>query len=255
MQTCLNCQRPVIVEGRYCHHCGARIVQRRITLPSLLAQLSRNIFSIDASIWHTVSQLFYAPARVCRGYIQGVRKRYLMPVAYLFFVASLYGLAIVLSKGEVHYFHEDFALGFTSASNDAGLEEEEIAKRLRPLALTFVLISIPLLALISRLVYWRAGYNYAEHLVVSAYYMGQLLLFNLGFNLVQLAWQGIKESEVFNLIFFLIFIGYAWWMHIPTFRLRGVWKLISPLLFVLVMLFVLALTYGLGAELLLEVGE
>jgi hypothetical protein len=133
------------------------------------------------------------------------------------------------------------------------LEEEEIAKRLRPLALTFVLISIPLLALISRLVYRRSGYNYAEHLVVSAYYMGQLLLFNLGFNLVQLAWPGSEESSVFNLIFFSIFIGYAWWMHIPTFRPRGAWKLISPLLFVLVMLFVLALTYGLGAELLLEV--
>ncbi|NBC07246.1 MAG: DUF3667 domain-containing protein [Bacteroidetes bacterium] len=251
MQTCLNCQRPVIVEGQYCHHCGAKIVRQRLTFRSLLAQLGQTVFNVDTGIWRTIGQLCYAPGKVCRGYIQGVRKRYLMPIAYLFFIASLYGLAILLSKGEVRYFHEDFALGFISHS-EPGIEEEEVARQLRPLALTFILLSIPFLAFISRLVYRRAGYNYTEHLVVSVYYMGQLLLFNLGFNLAQVALPASKESVVVNSIFILVFVGYAWWMHIPTFRPRGGWKLFSPLLFMTMMLIVLGLTYGWGAELLLD---
>lgn len=252
MQTCLNCQYPVIVEGQYCHHCGAKIVRKRLTLWTFFAQLGQTVFNTDSSIWRTLGELCYAPGRVCRGYLKGVRKRYLMPVAYLFFMASLYGLGILLSKGEVRYFHEDFALGFTNYG-DSGMEEEEIAERLRPLALTFILLSIPLLALISRLVYRRAGYNFAEHLVVSTYYMTQLLLFNLLFSFVQAALPDSKESVVLNLVFSLVFLGYAWWLHIPTFQPRGVWKAISPLLFTMLMLIVLALTYGLGAELLLEV--
>ena len=174
-----------------------------------------------------------------------------MPVAYLFFMASLYGLAILLSKGEVHYFHEDFALGFVSYDEVSGLEEKEIERRLRPLALTFILLSIPLLALISRLVYRRAGYNFAEHLVVSTYYMTQLLLFNLLFSFVQVALPDSKESVVANLVFILVLLGYAWWLHIPTFRPRGLWKAISPLLFTMLMLIVLMLVYGFGAEFLL----
>jgi len=255
MQSCLNCQRPVIVEGQYCHHCGAKIVRERLTLWTFFAQLGQTVFNTDSSLWRTLGELCYAPGRVGRGYLQGVRKRYLMPVAYLFFVASLYGVAILLTKGEVHYLHEDFALGFISYDETSGLAEEEVEKRLRPLALTFILLSIPLLALISRLVYRRSGYNFAEHLVVSTYYMAQLLLFNLGYSILTAiapAWEG---STLLNNMLGLLLLGYAWWLHIPTFQPRGGWKIFSPLLFSVIMLFALGVFYGLGAEFLLSLGQ
>lgn len=147
------------------------------------------------------------PGRVSRSYIRGVRKRYLRPVAYLFFVASLYGVTILLSDGEVHYFHEDFALGFTSYDNASGLTEEERARRLRPLALSFILLSIPLLSLITRLIYRRTGFNFAEHLVINAYYLGQLMLLNLILGLVKVLFPALDENLIFYNLFIIIFPG------------------------------------------------
>ncbi len=255
MQTCLNCQRPVIVEGQYCHHCGAKIVRKRLTLWGFFALIGQIVFNVDSSVWRTVGGLCYAPGKVCRGYIQGVRKRYLMPMAYLFFIASLYGLAILLSKGEVNYFHEDIALGFISHDEGAGLKEEEVERQLRPLALTFILLSIPLIALVSRLVYRRAGYNFAEHLVISLYYMAQLLLFNLVYSFLTAIVPAWKDGGFLDLVLAILFLGYAWWLHIPTFRPCGGWKIFSPLLFSVIMLISLGLTYGLGAEFLLSLGQ
>jgi hypothetical protein len=252
MEICRNCGKPVIVEGQFCHRCGAKIVRERLTRWGFFVQLGQTVFNTDSSIWWTVGHLCYAPGKVCRGYIEGVRKRYLRPVAYLFFVASLYGLTILLSDGEVRYFHEDFALGFTSYDEGTGLSEEERARRLRPLALTFVLLSIPILSLISRLIYRRVGFNFAEHLVINAYYMGQLLLLNLVLKFLQVLFPALEESSFFYNLFFIIFLGYAWVLQVPTFQLRGVWKVISPLLFLLIMLFILGLFYGFGAELLLS---
>lgn len=175
-------------------------------------------------------------------------------MAYLFFVASLYGVMILLSDGEVRYFHEDFALGFTSYNEASELSEEERTRQLRPLALTFILLSIPILSLISRLIYRRAGFNFAEHLVIYAYYMGQLLLLNLMFYLVILLFPLLEGSSIFNNIFGLFFLGYAWVLQIQTFQLQGVWKGLSPLFFVLIMVFVTGLMYGLSAEFLIEQG-
>lgn len=251
MPSCLNCKQPVIESGQFCHHCGAKIVRERLTLWVFFVQLGQTVFNTDSSIWRTVGHLCYAPGRVCRGYIEGVRKRYLRPVAYLFFVASLYGLTILLSDGEIRYFHEDFALGFTSYDEGTGLSEEERARRLRPLALTFVLLSIPILSLISRLIYRRAGFNFAEHLVINAYYMGQLLFLNLVLNLAKALFPSLEENTFFYCLFMIVFLGYAWVLQIPAFRLRGVWTVISPMLFLLMMLFILGLFYGLGAEFLL----
>lgn len=252
MSTCLNCQQPVIDDGRFCHHCGAKIVRRRLTLWVFVAQISQTVFNTDSSIWRTVGHLCYAPGRVCRGYIEGVRKRYLRPGAYLLFVAGLYGLTILVSDGEIRYFHEDFALGFTSYDDDTGLSEEERARGLRPLALTFILLSIPILSLISRLIYRRAGFNLAEHLVINAYYMGQLLLLNLVLNFLKVLFPALKNSDFFYTLFILIFLGYVWVLQIPTFRLRSIWMVINPLLFLLIMLFILGLFYGFGAEFLLS---
>jgi len=111
------------------------------------------------------------------------------------------------------------------------------------------------LALISRLVYRRSGYNFAEHLVVSTYYMAQLLLFNLGYSILTAiapAWEG---STLLNNMLGLLLLGYAWWLHIPTFQPRGGWKIFSPLLFSVIMLFALGVFYGLGAEFLLSLGQ
>lgn len=251
MPTCLNCKQPIVEDAHFCHHCGAKIVRERLTLWVFFAQLGQTVFNTDSSIWRTIGHLSYAPGRVCRGYIEGVRKRYLRPVAYLFFVASLYGLTLLLSDGEIRYFHEDFALGFTSYDDATGLSEEERIRQLRPLALMFILLSIPILSLISRLIYRRAGFNLAEHLVINAYYMGQLLFLNLVLNLVKVLFPSLEENAFFYYLFMVVFLGYAWVLQVPAFQLRGVWTAISPLFFLLSMLFILGLFYGFGAEFLL----
>jgi len=71
-------------------------------------------------------------------------------------------------------------------------------------------------------------------------------------NLVKVPFPSLEENTIFYYLFMIVFLGYAWVLQVPAFRLRGVWTVISPLFFLLVMLFILGLFYGFGAELLLS---
>ena len=76
---CKNCGN--IVEGEYCNHCGQRSNVGRITLSSLLNELTESIFQIDRGFFYTLTQLFARPGKSIREYLNGKRRKHFKPIA------------------------------------------------------------------------------------------------------------------------------------------------------------------------------
>jgi hypothetical protein len=196
---CKNCQRPLKDEETYCHYCGARVIHNRLTTRGLISQLGEEFFNYDNRLLRTFVDLFTKPEVVIDGYIQGVRKRYANPVGYFTLMVTFSGLYLwVMQKFYPDVMQRLFAgLNESEAQVEASMEFNSFFFEYQ----SFIFFaSIPLLALISKLVFFNIKrYNYTEHLVINIYAYSQASALS---TLLSLA--TIWAFEVYQYVAFLV---------------------------------------------------
>jgi hypothetical protein len=118
----------------------------------LLAGALRNILTLDSGLLHTVHRLTVGPGQVIRGFLAGRTVPYTHPATYLLISFAA------------------FALGAGVFSNGTGNEGDRV----------FVALLAPCVAIAARLLFWRAGLNFAEHLIIALYVLGHVVLLYAG---------------------------------------------------------------------------
>jgi hypothetical protein len=158
---CPNCYAEVAVEQAYCGCCGQKSGQHRLTMHEIGHDLLHIFIHVDRSALSLVGMLLGRPGGVALEYVQGKRKRYFGPFAFLFAVVAaasaviaLTGISTVASKGPNVV--ADFIQGHINA---------------------VMFAEVPLLAAFSRLLNRRGGFDFAEHLVLAAYTSSMRILF------------------------------------------------------------------------------
>lgn len=127
--------------GPFCSRCGQREIRGRYTLRGFLGNTLRRTVGEEGAL-NTVHRLSTHPGRVVHEYLAGCTVRYVHPAAYLLLTAALFTLVGRLLLGSTGAAQSDRA---------------------------FVLLVIPILAAVSRVLFWRGRYNYAEHLIAVTY--------------------------------------------------------------------------------------
>ena len=105
--------------------------------------------------------LLVRPGAVALDYVQGKRKRYFGPFAFLFVVVAAASAAVALT-------------GFHAISTN---NPNAVADFLQTHINVVMFAEVPLLAAFSRLFDARDGFNFAEHLVLAAYASSMRILF------------------------------------------------------------------------------
>lgn len=158
---CRNCGAALAAGQAYCGGCGQKRVATRLTLREIGHDLVHALVHVDRSLLSLVRLLLVRPGGVALDYVQGRRKRYYGPFAFLVVMAAL-GAAAVAYTG--------FAAVTTSRAN-------VVAEFLQAHVNLIFLVEVPVLAGWSRLLQARAGYTFAEHLVLAAYASSMRILF------------------------------------------------------------------------------
>ncbi len=83
---CKNCSIPLA--GEYCHQCGQRRVDGKLTLGSFFADVARRVFRFDKAFAVTLWRMLVAPGRLVPDYLEGKRAGYLDPIQY--FISSVF---------------------------------------------------------------------------------------------------------------------------------------------------------------------
>lgn len=158
---CRNCDAPLADGQRFCGACGQRVVHGRLTFGEIAHDFLHALTHADRSVFALVTALLVKPGRVARDYVEGRRKRWFGPFAFL--VISV-GLASFMS----------YVVGvewFTPVPHEAG---REILSRHFNLV---ILVQTPLIAMFCKLLLWGSKLHFSEHLVLASYVCGMRSLF------------------------------------------------------------------------------
>ena len=164
----------------FCAECGQRAPRGRHTLRSIAARMLADTVDLDRGLLFTFLELFRAPGPMMRRYMRGGTVSYTNPAKYFLVIGALTTLVYVKS-GIAAEVAGAFAEGMREGSN--GMVNARAGAVLDFITSYFTLLlafTLPTTALASRLVFRRAGYNYAEHLIFNTYVGAQQCVLLVG---------------------------------------------------------------------------
>ncbi len=193
---CKNCHTQLADEARFCSHCGAKVINTRITSKLLFQDFVNNFLGWDNSFFKTIKTLLIKPDLVITDYLNGVRKRYMNPFVFIalgtaisLFIFNAYSDEYMKSYEGVGNFYKELMV---SLAGEEFVQSEEFQKSLQEQneanrasaeftikyfnLMTFLFI--PLYALISLLVFDRR-YNFGEYIIITCYLQGLIMYFTI----------------------------------------------------------------------------
>ncbi len=230
-QDCLNCGHHFT--GLYCPACGQKLRVVPFTMGFMVYSFFESNFSFEKGILRTIKGLAYKPGKVVNDYIKGITNPYYTPLKYVFVAASFSAL-LMIGTG---LFDDTIATQATKP----GLTEQQkdVSKRMMGFISNYMsllsIVYLPFAAWISKLLFKKARYNFAEHLVFNSYILGQSTLYSMV--LMLLIWAGLDGLRTYEgftiagaLINMLVYIqfsistfSYSWfqslWRSVVTYIL------------------------------------
>ncbi|MEM6697107.1 MAG: DUF3667 domain-containing protein [Bacteroidota bacterium] len=92
-QQCLNCEQPLTADAKYCHGCGQKVTDGRVTMKELFREFLDSVFNIDTKFFRTIGNLF-APGKLTIEYFSGKHKSFLQPIR-LFLIMTILLIASI----------------------------------------------------------------------------------------------------------------------------------------------------------------
>lgn len=180
-RTCLNCNFALTEDASYCSNCGAPVLKKRLRTKDVLNELFDVIFLWNKTFIITVWALLIHPSRVFRLYLAGGRNKYMNPLFFLLLCYLLYQLYISIihqqlfiiegMKGSIEGFNE----GYNKGSSVPEVDMSVLDKLNRYSKILFLLI-LPIIAFCSKVVFKSKQHNYAEHMSICSYLLGQIII-------------------------------------------------------------------------------
>ena len=188
-------------DRRYCAECGQRQHENRHTLRSLAAGALDRAFNLEAGFLHTIYKLSMQPHTVIIGYLSGQTAPYTHPVAYLLIAFAAFAVSAKVLGGF-----------------RGGGDVERIA----------ALLLVPCVAAASRVVFLRARFNYAEHLILVMYAFAHA---TLCYAVVQVVFPLLGRSGAISLAVVVLAacLAYFLWVYAGLFRARVVLSAVGGL--------------------------
>lgn len=225
---CKNCQTRLKVESDFCSKCGAKVIRNRLTLKNLFNYSLETFFNYDNKFFQTILNLIKKPKDVIDGYVNGIRKKHIDPIAFFAISVTISGIYLFIIK---KYFPElyDFSDAF---GNDS---QKEFGKKITDITTEYYSLLnftiIPALALISRIVFFNKRYNYTEHLALFFYTMSLFSVFSTVITLLIVLVIPTKLMTI-SLCLYAIFFLYHCFVFKQIFELSFKQLLIKTILFI-----------------------
>lgn len=141
--------------GNYCNQCGQSFKTKRISIKELLRELFRFFTHAEKGFLYTLKQLIIAPGRMQLTYIEGKRNIHQKPFSMFLMCATITALfRYWIFNAVTKYYHTDIT--------------SEVRFFHEYMVITFIAL-IPVYVLITYLLFYKSGYNYAEVGVMMLY--------------------------------------------------------------------------------------
>lgn len=232
MNTCKNCNTALQVTNLFCPKCGGKIIKDRLTFSSVLSDLF-SILSWENSFFKTFFRLFTRPTEVVVGYIEGVRKRYMQPFAYMIVSLTIYGIYMYFVKDEMLLFMDSAQR--KGEVNEFSTQYYNFIKKV--LFNNFNILSfitIPITALFTLFIFRKKPFNFLEHNIIFTYTNAQYNLIAVILGLFGLLLSiSFTNVTIALSVFLFLYYGFIFKKVFKLSWLRTLWKI---LLFILLIM-------------------
>ena len=173
--SCKNCQTQL--QGPVCHQCGQKYIAQRWSTLKLYQDFIHQITNIEKGFLFTVKALFAFPGTIIRDYWNGKTVPYYNPARYVLIWTAL-NLLLTIWLGIDDLLQESLQpQGLEAEFGEARVESAD--QRLDSWMNILVLLLIPVNSLMTIWLFKKSGQNYAEHLILNTYILGQQALFGV----------------------------------------------------------------------------
>lgn len=205
MPTCNNCGNDG--SGNFCSECGKAYIVSRVTVSSILHEVSHIFTHFEKGFVYTIKQLLTRPGQMQKDFFAGHRSKHQKPFSMFFIAATLAAMTIYYTNK-------------THASMSPMQEAATHFTKHYYVILQSALL--PFYALLTWLLFRNKLFNYAEALVLTVYTLSFVLLLMIPVNLINLIPHHIETTfiEVPVMLFYFIttniffFIGQPRWLVI-----------------------------------------
>jgi hypothetical protein len=196
------------VERNFCGHCGQSKNFSRINFSGFINNLSDSVFQVNRGLFFTSWSLLVRPGESLKNFLEGKRKPYFKPFAFLLTLSTFYFLIAELTHQSTWI--DAFYSGWMSGASDFK-QESNAQKVLGWFVYNYrfsILFLLPVYSLASFLSFRKFGFNYLEHIVINCYISGQQALI---YGIFSLGEALLRNQLLENTSFFFSF-GYAVWV-------------------------------------------
>lgn len=246
---CKNCNDALRTDYSYCPSCGAKVIRNRITAKNLFYDFTERFFNLDNTFLKTFLHLFTKPHLVIGGYIEGTRKKYLNPVAYITIALTLSGILLFLLR-KVFYDRVDWASLLEGPGAEMQMKTIEVMFDFN----TFIfLLYIPILAIAAYFSLNKKEFYLSEYVVVFIYILAHysILTFPISLLLLIMAPSLYLKLGIYFILFILFYSIYVlqklngYKKSILLFR-SGVFSALTIVGFIGLILFLIVLLFATG---------
>lgn len=211
---CKNCELVLQPDYAHCPKCGQKTALHRLSLHDVIHEALHYLTHADKGLFQLIRDLAVKNGKVAREFVEGKRKKYYPPLTFFFLVIAIN--LFVSTKTDTHV-NVNIEQKYPEVTKLADPVEKakwvEVYTR-RENGVHFIntnanaisMLSLPVVALIFFLFYWRRRYNYVEHLVSGMYMYGFSILFTSLFSVI--AYFAHIEENIDYGICLLFQLGY-----------------------------------------------
>ena len=174
--SCKNCGHQY--NGFYCPQCGQKHITTRITVKESLKKWLGVIVNLEKGLWPTSWLMFKDPKKVINDYLNGITVPYSHPFRFLFLWLTVQ-VFLILSSGVFDMTQGNFYTEMQGQPQQMNEGQQKLLSGVKQYLQLFLVLSMPFLAMATKLFFRQRSLNFAEHLVVNSYAYGASLILSL----------------------------------------------------------------------------
>lgn len=163
-EICKNCSEEIILN--FCGNCGQKRA-KRIDRTYIKDELQYTVLHMNKGFLYSIKRILRGPGKTAREFVEGNRVNHYKPILLVFVVA---GISAFLTNTFIHpeemlvkYYESKGLIGLEASS---GIAASSFAYKYQSI---MMLLTVPFMAFFTWLTFKKWGYNYYEHVVITAY--------------------------------------------------------------------------------------
>jgi len=226
-EICKNCTEEITLN--FCGNCGQKKA-KRIDRTYIKDELQYTVLHMNKGFLYSIKKILKGPGKTAREFVEGNRVNHYKPILLVFVVA---GISAFLTNTFIH--PEEIMVKYYESKGLTGIEAASgiaASSFMYKYSAIVMLATVPFMAFFTWLAFRKWGYNYYEHVIITAYSLVFLQVLTI---LIVIPLQLILKNNlnlfitITSIVYMLLMFGTFIWFYIDLYNNKSAGEVVMRL--------------------------